>query len=100
MEIAKALSENVKVLILDEPSAVLGPQDIQRLFDTLQQLKEEGVAIIYISHHLSEVFQIADRITVLKDGTSSGSLAVSETDRDSIIKLMLGRSLDAMYPVT
>jgi ribose transport system ATP-binding protein len=99
VEIAKALSENVRVLILDEPSAVLGPQEIQKLFDTLERLRKENVAIIYISHHLSEVFQIADRITVLKDGTSSESLAVSETDRDSIIRLMLGRSLDAMYPV-
>ena len=89
----------MRVLILDEPSAVLGPQEIQKLFDTLKRLKNEGVAIIYISHHLSEIFQIADRITVLKDGNSSGSLLVSETDRDSIIKLMLGRSLDAMYPL-
>jgi ribose transport system ATP-binding protein len=99
VEIAKALSENVRVLILDEPSAVLGPQEIQKLFDTLERLKKEGVAIIYISHHLSEIFQIADRITVLKDGTSSESLPVSETDKNSIIKLMLGRSLDAMYPL-
>jgi len=99
VEIAKALSENVKVLILDEPSAVLGPQEIVKLFDTLKKLKKEGVAIIYISHHLGEIFQIADRITVLKDGTSSGSLLVSETDKDSIIKLMLGRSLDKMYPL-
>ena len=79
MEIAKALSENVRVLILDEPSAVLGPQEIQKLFDTLERLKKEDVAIIYISHHLSEVFQIADRITVLKDGISSKSLPVSES---------------------
>jgi ribose transport system ATP-binding protein len=99
VEIVKALSEHVRVLILDEPSAVLGTQEIQKLFDTLKKLKEEGVAIIYISHHLSEVFKIADRITVLKDGTSSGSSPVSETDRDSIIRLMLGRSLDAMYPL-
>jgi ribose transport system ATP-binding protein len=98
VEIAKALSEQVKVLILDEPSAVLGPQDIQKLFDTLKKLKKEGVAVIYISHHLSEIFQIADRITVLKDGISSGSFLVSETDRDSVIRLMLGRSLDTMYP--
>ncbi len=98
VEIAKALSEKVKVLILDEPSAVLGPQEIQKLFDTLKRLKKEGVAIIYISHHLSEIFQIADRITVLKDGISSDSLKVSETGRDSVIRLMLGRSLDTMYP--
>jgi ribose transport system ATP-binding protein len=99
VEIAKALSENAGVLILDEPSAVLGPQEIQKLFNTLERLKKEGVAIIYISHHLDEIFHIADRITVLKDGVSSDSLMVCETDRDSIIKLMLGRSLDAMYPL-
>jgi ribose transport system ATP-binding protein len=99
VEIAKALSENAGVLILDEPSAVLGPQEIQKLFNTLERLKKEGVAIIYISHNLKEVFQIADRITVLKDGVSSDSLLVCETDRDSVIKLMLGRSLDAMYPL-
>ena len=99
VEIAKALSENVGVLILDEPSAVLGPQEIQKLFNTLKRLKREGVAIIYISHNLQEVFQIADRITVLKDGVSTDSLMVSETDKDSVIRLMIGRPLDAMYPV-
>ena len=99
VEIAKALSEQVKVLILDEPSAVLGPRDVQKLFDTLIKLKQDGVAIIYISHHLSEIFQIADRITVLKDGSTAGSFPVSETNRESVIKMMLGRSLDAMYPI-
>jgi ribose transport system ATP-binding protein len=98
VEIVKALSEHVRVLILDEPSAVLGPQQIQKLFNTLKRLKKEGVAIIYISHNLSEIFQIADRITVLKDGISCGSFNTSETDRDSVIKLMLGRSLATMYP--
>jgi ribose transport system ATP-binding protein len=99
VEIAKALSEHVKVLILDEPSAVLGPQEIQKLFNTLERLKKEGVAVIYISHHLSEIFQISDRITVLKDGVSSESLMTSETSRDSVINLMLGRALTAMYPL-
>ena len=98
VEITKALSEKVNVLILDEPSAVIGPHEIRKLFETLKRLKEEGVAIIYISHHLSEVFQIADRVSVLKDGISSDTLTVSEINEDTIIKLMLGRSLDAMYP--
>ncbi len=98
VEITKALSEKVRVLILDEPSAVIGPHQIRKLFDTLKLLKEEGVAIIYISHHLSEIFQIADRVSVLKDGTSSDALTVTDTDEDEIIQLMLGRSLDAMYP--
>ena len=99
VEIAKALSENVRVLILDEPSAVLGTEEIGKLFITLQKLKKEGVAIIYISHHLSEIFRIADRITVLKDGVSGPGLDVSETSRDEIIRMMLGRSLETMYPV-
>ncbi len=99
VEIAKALSEKVKILILDEPSAVLGPQETQKLFDILGRLKKEGVTIIYISHHLDEIFRIADRVTVLKDGTSSDSLLVSETDRNAIIRLMLGRTPDTMYPV-
>ncbi|MFC2125303.1 sugar ABC transporter ATP-binding protein [Bacteroidota bacterium] len=98
VEIAKALSEKVEILILDEPSTVLGPFEIQKLFETLDKLKKDGVSIIYISHHLSEVFQIADRVSVIKDGTSSDSLLVSETDKDSIIKLMLGRPLETMYP--
>jgi ribose transport system ATP-binding protein len=98
VEITKALSEKVSILILDEPSAVIGPHEIEKLFDTLNRLKKEGVAIIYISHHLSEIFQIADRVTVLKNGISSDTLIVSETDKDAIIKLMLGRSLDDMYP--
>jgi ribose transport system ATP-binding protein len=99
VEIAKALAGNVRILILDEPSAVLGPREILKLFDTIKRLKKEGVAIIYISHHLSEVFQIADRITVLKDGSSSGTVRTSETDKDSVIHLMLGRPLNAMYPL-
>jgi ribose transport system ATP-binding protein len=98
VEIAKALSENVRVLILDEPSAVLGTREIQKLFDILNRLKKEGVSIVYISHHLSEIFLIADRITVLKDGNSCGSFITAETDRDTIIKIMLGRSIEAMYP--
>lgn len=98
VEIAKALSESVKVLILDEPSAVLGPNEVEKLFDILRKLKKEGVAIIYISHHLDDIFTIADRVTVLKDGASSESLQVAGTDRETIIKMMLGRSLSTMFP--
>jgi ribose transport system ATP-binding protein len=98
VEISKALSEKAKILILDEPSAVLGLNEIQKLFETLIQLKMEGVSIIYITHHLDEIFRIADRVSVLKDGISSESLNVSETNKDSLIQLMLGRSLDTMFP--
>ena len=98
VEIAKALSEKVSVLILDEPSAVLGTHEIHRLFDTLKRLSKEGVSIIYITHHLEEVFEIADQVTVLKDGSSVDCLKVSNTGKDELVRLMLGRSLDAMFP--
>jgi len=98
VEIAKALSEKVNVLILDEPSAVLGSHEIHRLFDTLEKLRKEGVSIIYITHHLEEVFQIAGRVTVLKDGISENTLEVSDTDKNKLIRCMLGRSLDTMFP--
>ena len=97
VEIAKALSEKVKVLILDEPSAVLGSKDIEKLFDIIRGLKEQGVSIIYISHHLSEIFSIADRVTVIKDGSTVESHYIHETDKDSLIALMLGRTLGNMF---
>lgn len=98
VEIAKALAREVSVLILDEPSAVLGYHEITKLFRTLEELKKKGVAIIYISHRLEEIFQIADRVTVLRNGASSESLDVADTTKDEIIKMMLGRSLNAMFP--
>ncbi|MEZ5069946.1 MAG: sugar ABC transporter ATP-binding protein [Bacteroidales bacterium] len=98
VEIAKALSEEVQILLLDEPSAVLGSHEVQTLFRLLGDLKSRGVSIVYISHHLEEVFQIADRITVLRDGVSSQTLAASDTTKDELIRLMLGRSLEAMFP--
>jgi ribose transport system ATP-binding protein len=97
VEIAKALSEEVRVLILDEPSAVLGTRDIGKLFDIIRGLKEQGVSIIYISHHLSEIFSIADRVTVIKDGSTVGSHFINQTDKDSLIALMLGRTLGNMF---
>ncbi|MFM2369670.1 MAG: hypothetical protein RL619_1980 [Bacteroidota bacterium] len=97
VEIAKALSEKVKVLILDEPSAVLGSKDVKKLFDIIRGLKEQGVSIIYISHHMSEIFTIADRVTVIKDGTTVESHYIHETNKDSLIALMLGRTLGNMF---
>ena len=98
VEIAKALSENPKLLILDEPSAVLGPADIQKLFSTLRSLRDQGVAVIYISHHLEELFQLVDAITVLKDGATVATLKTSETSKDELVELMLGRTLSTMFP--
>ncbi len=98
VEIAKALSEDVKVLVLDEPTTVLGPKSVEKLFKTIHKLKERGVSIIYISHHMEEIFEISDSVTVLKDGEVTGSMPVSETSTDEVVKLMIGRELKDFYP--
>jgi ribose transport system ATP-binding protein len=99
VEICKALFENLSVLILDEPTAVLSPRDADSLFVILRTLKQQGVAICYISHRLEEVFRIADRITVAKDGRIAGTVLPREVTPDAVIRLMIGRSLTSMYPV-
>ncbi len=98
VEIAKALSQDTKVLILDEPTTVFDPKDTQKLFDNLNRLKEQGISIIYISHHLEEIFKIADSITILKDGEVNGSMPVKDIDIDGVIQLMIGRELKELYP--
>lgn len=98
IEICKALSEEAKILILDEPTSVLAPNEVELLFTILKKLKQEGVSIIYISHRLEEIFKIADRVTVLKDGQVAGISAIGEIDKNEIINLMIGRKLEDMYP--
>jgi ribose transport system ATP-binding protein len=98
VEITKALSENARILILDEPTAVLAPREVQRLFEVLTNLKRQGVSIIYISHRLEEIFKIADRITVLKDGTVTGAAECGEVTMDDVINMMIGRRLTTMFP--
>ncbi|HHV62044.1 MAG TPA: sugar ABC transporter ATP-binding protein [Firmicutes bacterium] len=91
--IAKALSYKSRVIIFDEPTAILTEQEARRLFEIIGRLKEQGVGIIYISHRLEEVFQIADRITVMRDGEIKGTFPAREVTRDRIVELMAGRSL-------
>ncbi len=98
VEIAKAISEDTEILVLDEPTTVFDPTDTQKLFDNLFKLKERGISIIYISHHLEEIFKIADTVTVLRDGVDTGSIPVKETDTDGVIQLMIGRKLEDLYP--
>jgi len=98
VEIAKALSEDTKVLILDEPTTVFDPTDIQKLFAVIEKLKKRGISIIYISHHLEEVFKIADTITVLRDGVDRGSMPVLQANENEVIRLMIGRDLEGLYP--
>ncbi len=94
VEISKAFSENSKLIIMDEPTASLTKNEVQNLFKVIKSLKESGISIIYISHILEEVFEISDRISVLRDGKYIGTKNKSETNIDEIIKMMVGRKLD------
>jgi len=98
IEIAKALAQEAKVIIMDEPTASLSVKEIERLFEILHQLKRSGVTIIYISHKLEEIFQLGDRVTILRDGMIVGSKKVSEiSDHSDLIKLMTGRIIADHY---
>ena len=95
--IAKALSKNARVMVFDEPTAVLSVQDAERLLGIIDALRQKGVAIIYISHRLDEVFRIADRMTVMKDGQSVATVARKDVTVDEVIRLMVGRPLSALF---
>ncbi|MDK2981402.1 MAG: ribose transport system ATP-binding protein [Chloroflexota bacterium] len=98
VEIAKALSLNAKLLIMDEPTSALSKNEVDQLFSVIRSLKEKGVSIIYISHHLDEVFEICDRGTVLRDGNYVATIDPKKTSKDELIQLMVGRTLDQQYP--
>lgn len=98
VEIAKAVAEKPRILILDEPSAVLSQQELSSLFKLIRMLKKQSTLILYISHRLDEVFEIADQITVLKDGELIGTVDSKEVNEDQLIKMMVGRSLSEIYP--
>ena len=98
VEIARAVHRNGKVLILDEPTAVLTQKEVVKLFEVIETLKERGIAIIYISHRLEEIFQIGTRVTVLRDGMLVGKAFVKEITTDRLINLMVGRSIDQQFP--
>lgn len=98
VEIAKALTHDVKVLVMDEPTAPLTDAEVDTLFEIVQMLKSKGVTIIYISHRIAEVFQISDRVSVLRDGKFIKTVQTAEVDRDELIRLMVGREVNDTYP--
>ncbi len=98
VEIAKALSYQSRVIVMDEPSAVLAGDELATLFRIIRQLTAEGVAVVYVSHRLDEVFQLCDRFTVLKDGAVTGAGLVAEIDQAGLIRLMVGRSVLDLFP--
>ena len=100
VEIAKALSQNADLIVMDEPSAILAGSELDQLFDIIDNLVEQGVTIIYISHRLEEVFRIADEVTVLKDGELVAARPIGELDRASLVEFMVGRPLDEVFPQT
>ncbi|MCO6473849.1 MAG: sugar ABC transporter ATP-binding protein, partial [Melioribacteraceae bacterium] len=98
VEIAKALSLNSKILIMDEPTSSLTKNEIETLFKTIRKLKQKDVAIIYISHRLEELFEIGDRVTVLRDGSLIETKLIADTNRAELIKLMVNRDLKDHFP--
>jgi len=98
VEIAKALLNQSKLLIMDEPTAALNQTEVDALFHIIGLLKEQGVTILYVSHRLEEIFQLADTVTVLRDGTHINTKPISEVTRDSLVEDMIGRKLSGIFP--
>jgi ribose transport system ATP-binding protein len=100
VEIAKALSVNSRILIMDEPTSSLSHSEADRLFEVIRDLKSQGVSIIYISHRLSEVRKVADRVTILRDGQNAGDLEGDEITHDNMVNRMVGRDISQFYQRT
>ncbi len=98
VEIARALSVDAKVLIMDEPTAALSQREVERLFDVVAALKARGVAMMFVGHRMAEIYRVADRIAVLRDGRLIDVQPVADLDRDSAVQMMIGRPLSAIYP--
>ncbi len=98
IEIAKALSIDARIIVMDEPSAALTPQEVERLFVIVRELRSQGIGVIYISHRLDEIFQIANRVTVMRDGQVVGSRAIGELTRGQMIEMMVGRTIEQEFP--
>ncbi len=97
VEIVKAISFNCRILVMDEPTSSIADKEVQALFDIMHDLTKRGVGIIYISHKMSEIFEVCDRVTVLRDGMYIDTCNVAETSRDQLVSLMVGRELDQYY---
>ena len=99
VEIIRAISFNAKVIAMDEPTSSLSEHEAERLFELIRSLKEKGVGIIFISHRLGDIFELSDRITVLRDGVAVGTLETKATNEDELIRLMVGRDITQYYAV-
>lgn len=97
IEIARALSSHARIVIMDEPTSSLSGPETQKLFELIQPLKESNIAVIYISHRMEEIFLIADRVSVLRDGKYIETLEIQNVDKDALVALMVGRHVEDMY---
>lgn len=100
IEIIKAVTSNSKIIVMDEPTSSLSEEEVSTLFNVIKQLKQNGVGIIYISHRMSELEEIADRVTVLRDGQYVGTKLMDETNNDELISMMVGRKIENYYTRT
>jgi ABC-type sugar transport system ATPase subunit len=98
VEIAKALAFDARIVIMDEPTATLSSTDVTRLLDTMRRMKARGIGVVFVTHRLEEIFRIADRVVVLRDGRNAGEGEVAELTKERVIAMMVGRSLDQLYP--
>lgn len=98
MEIAKAISNKSKLIIMDEPTSAITEKEVQQLFETIRTLQKQGITFIYISHKMDEIFQIADEVTVMRDGRYVGTRSTKETNTDELVSMMVGRQLSEYYP--
>ena len=98
VEILRALSQDARVLIMDEPTAALGEHDVRRLFEIVRRLRARGVGIVYISHRMEEIFLLADRVSVLRDGEYVGTRRVADTDAGELVQMMVGRRIEQLFP--
>ena len=97
VEIAKVLGNNPCILVMDEPTSALSHEEVERLFEIIVSLKRRGISIVYISHHLPEIFRIADRVTVMRDGKKIATKPIAELSREEIVQMMVGRSVKEFY---
>lgn len=98
VEIAKAISLNSEIIVMDEPTFAISEKEAEKLFNIIRRLRSEGKGIIYITHRMEEIFKIADRLTVMRDGQYIGTVRAAETTKDEIIKMMVGRDMSEQYP--
>ena len=98
VEIAKALSKNAKIIVLDEPTAVLADEELKTLFELVKSLSKQGISFVYISHRLKEIFELCNKVTIMKDGKLVENGMTSDYDTDKLVEKMVGREMGDIYP--